>query len=93
MTIKVEMNPELRAKAEAAVLALKAKQDEGKIELYNEEMEEMIQKHGELTLLAAGCTIAKSSWKNYLMLPEEYIEDKFIEGLVVKVVRVLEKNS
>lgn len=93
MSIKIEMNPELKAKAESVIFDLKAKQDEGKIELYNKELEEMMEKHGQLALLAAGCQHVKSSWKNYLILPEEYIEDKFIERLTAQVVRVLEKNT
>lgn len=93
MSVKIEMNPELEAKAESVIQDLKAKQDEGKIELYNDEMNDMISKHGELALLAAGCQIVKSSWKNYLILPEEYIEDKFIPRIKVNIVRVLTKNT
>ena len=93
MSIKIEMDPELKAKAESVILDLKAKQDQGKIELYNKELDDMMDKHGQLDLLAAGCQYVKSSWKNYLILPEEYIEDKFIERLTIQVVRVLEKNA
>ena len=93
MSVRIEMDPALEARIDNVIKDVKQKQDEHKIELYNAEMKEMIKKHGELALLATGCQIVKSSWNNYIVLPQEYIEDRFIPSLKSKMALIIKKNE
>lgn len=93
MSVKIEISPELEKRIDTIIEDVRQKQDEQKIELYNQEMEELIKKHGELGLLACGCQIIKSSWKGYIILPPKYIEDAFIPALKTKMAIILTKNE
>lgn len=93
MSIKIDMSPELEARIDKVIQAVRKKQQEGKIELYNDEMKEMIDTYGELDLLCIGCKIVKSSWKGYIILPEEFIEEKFIPSLKTKMALAISKNE
>lgn len=91
--MKVEISPELEQRIDRVIRAVRKKQQEGKIELYNEEMEEMLNTYGEFDLLCTGCRIVKSSWRGYIILPEEFIEEKFIPSLKTKIALIISKNE
>lgn len=91
--MKIEMSPELEQRIDSVIEAVRKKQQEGKIELYNEEMKEMLDTYGEFDLLCTGCRIVKSSWKGYIILPEEFIEERFIPSLKTKMALIISKNE
>lgn len=91
--MKVEMSPELEQRIDTVIEAVRKKQQEGKIELYNEEMKEMLDTYGEFDLLCTGCKIVKSSWTGYIILPEEFIEERFIPSLKTKMALIISKNE
>ena len=93
MAINVELSPELETRIDNVINAVREKQLEGKIELYNEEMEMMIKTFGEYDLLLTGCKIIKSPWRGYIILPEEFIEEKFILPLKTKMALIISKNE
>ena len=93
MSIKIDMSPELEARIDRVIEAVRKKQQEGKIELYNEEMKEMLDTYGEFDLLCTGCKIVKSSWKGYIILPEEFIEEKFIPSLKINMALIILNNG
>lgn len=93
MSVKIDMSPELEARIDRVIEAVRKKQQEGKIELYNEEMEEMLDTYGEFDLLCTGCKIIKSSWKGYIILPEEFIEEKFIPSLKINMALIILNNE
>lgn len=93
MSVKLDMSPELEARIDKVIQAVRKKQQEGKIELYNDEMKEMLDTYGEFDLLCTGCRIVKSSWKGYIILPEEFIEEKFIPSLKTKMALIISKNE
>ena len=91
--MNIEMSPEIEKRIDNVINAVRNKQLEGKIELYNDEMKEMIDTYGEFDLLLTGCRIVKSSWKGYIILPEEFIEEKFIPGLKTKMALIISKKE
>lgn len=91
MAMNIKIDPVMDAHINDIIEAVRSKQDEGKLELYNKEMEDMLKRFNEKELLSAGCKIAKSSWKNYIILPEQYIEDEFIPALKTKIALALQK--
>ena len=93
MSIKIEMDPKLEARIDKVINAVREKQLQGKIELYNEEMNEMLKEFEEYDLLLTGCKIVKSSWSGYIILPEEFIEEKFIPALKSKMALFLTKRE
>lgn len=93
MSIKIEMDPKLEARIDKVINAIREKQLQGKIELYNEEMNEMLKEFDEIDLLLTGCKIVKSSWKGYIILPEEFIEERFIPALKSKMALILSKRE
>lgn len=93
MAVKIKMDPELEARIDSAIADVKAKQDEGKVELYGDEMKEIMDKHGQITLLAVGCSPVRSPIKNYLALPEEYIEDMFIPSIKLRAAKIIQANE
>lgn len=93
MSVKIEMDPALEARINKVINAVREKQLQGKIELYNEEMNEMLKEFDEFDLLLTGCKIVKSSWKGYIILPEEFIEEKFIPALKSKMALTLSNRE
>ena len=91
--MKIEMSPELELRIDRVIQAVRKKQQEGKIELYNDEMKEMLDTYGEFDLLCTGCRIVKSSWRGYIILPEEFIEEKSIPSLKTKMALIISKNK
>lgn len=93
MSVKIEMDPALEARIDKVIAAVRDKQQQGKIELYNDEMNQMLKEFDEYDLLLTGCKIVKSSWRGYIILPEEFIEEKFIPALKSKMAFVLSKRE
>lgn len=93
MGMEIKIDPKLESRINDIIKDVRSKQDAGKIELYNEEMNELIQKHGELGLIASGCRIVKSAWKGYIILPEKYIEADQIPSLKATMAIVLSENE
>lgn len=93
MSVRIEMDPTLEARIDKVIAAVRDKQKQGKIELYNDEMNQMLKEFDEYDLLLTGCKIVKSSWKGYIILPEEFIEEKFIPALKSKMALSLSKRE
>ena len=93
MNLKVEMDKALEERIDSVIRDVKQKQDEGKIELYHAEMDDMLKKHGQLALIACGCQVVRSAFKGYIVLPQEYIEDIFIPSLKAKIAFIIKKNE
>lgn len=93
MSVRIEMDSALEARIDKVIAAVRDKQKQGKIELYNDEMNQMLKEFDEYDLLLTGCKIVKSSWKGYIILPEEFIEEKFIPALKSKMALSLSKRE
>ena len=63
MSVKIDMSPELEARIDRVIQAVRKKQQEGKIELYNDEMKEMLDTYGEFDLLCTGCNATNNEKK------------------------------
>lgn len=87
----IKLPKELDDRIMSVIKAVRQKQFEGKIELYNDEMKEMIDKFGEYDLILTGCRIVKSTWRRYLILPEDYIEEKDVPALRARMAMLIEK--
>ena len=94
MSLKIEMSRELESRIDKVIRAVRNKQAEGKIELYNDEMKEMLNTFSEYDLLLTGCRIVKSTWGGYIILPDEFIEDKFVPALKTNMaIAITERES
>lgn len=90
MSIKLELNEDIRNEVESAVNEINKLIASGKENLYHDSAVEIVDKFGLNTLLFIGCKWHKLPNTKYLELPQKEITEDKVESILYSLLQILE---